>query len=560
MKRFTLLAIAALSASCTTDVGNESPVANIEKLPVAPWEQYLPAEVSSSLIDFSVVGVNYSNSGIPELALPIFPVTDFGAIANDGLEDKKAIQRAIDAAELAGGGIVLFPSGRFLLNETNDNERLLISSSKIVLRGSGNGQDGTELFMQQPLDALDPTRKWSGPPMIEFRAKNSVGRDRIELAEYMAPLDQSVITQDAQQDDISVEVKHTERFKAGDMVTLYMRNIAANTEFLQGKQPRFNWSEINVKGVTASETLEVAKVENGRLFFEQPLLTKITASHGWSVNKIQSITNVGLENLRFTGNFHEEFVHHKNALHDSGYRAVMLINTRHSWVRNVVFANVTQATSIHSGVANSLMMNVIEGNRGHVSFDINYGTRNLVALNVDITDKGQFHGPGTLLESVGNVIWRFNSPKSRGIDVHAANPRFTLYDNFTAYGFGGWGGHYKDLPNHLEGLFFWNFKQTGNKVGNHHKDKFNFWDIDAPKNKPYTFLTAVNPILVGYEGSVEGYLDEHTGHVASFGKHVPLESLYEAQLAQRLGKRPEWLETALSSWELLLEKHAISSK
>ena len=545
-----MLALVALTASCTTDFNNGS--ANTEKLPAAPWQQYLPAEVSSSLIDFSAVGVNYSESGIPELALPVFPVTDFGAVANDKLEDKKAIQQAINAAEQAGGGIVYFPSGRFLINEQKNSNSIVISSSRVILRGSGNGQGGTELFMKEALEPSNPEQMFSVPAMLNFTSKKAL--------EGSTDKAKSKIISDAKQNDISVEVLHPQKFSAGDMVTIFMQNTAANAEFLHGKTPRFNWKDVNTKGVEVSETLEVVKVEGKRLFFKKPLITNINASYGWTISAVSSITNVGIENLRFTGNFHEEFVHHKSAYHDGGFTAIRLSHTTHSWVRNVTFRDVSAATRVEGGVANSIMMNAIEGNRGHSSFAISFGTRNLIALNVDVTNKGQWHGPGVLKMSVGNVIWRFTSPQSRGIESHARFPRFTLFDNIISNGFGGWGGNVKRLPNHLEGMVFWNFKQTGDNVGNHHKAKFNFWDIDAPKNQPYTFLTAVNPILVGYEGSAKGYIEEHLGHVASFGKHVPLESLYEAQLAQRLGKRPEWLKTALVSWKQLLENHGISTE
>ena len=45
---------------------------------------------------------------------PIFNIADFGA-RNDGITlNTDAIQRAIDAAHKAGGGVVLVPRGRFL--------------------------------------------------------------------------------------------------------------------------------------------------------------------------------------------------------------------------------------------------------------------------------------------------------------------------------------------------------------------------------------------------------------------------------------------------------------
>lgn len=331
-----------------------------------------------------------------------------------------------------------------------------------------------------------------------------------------------------------------------------MQNTAANDDFMFGKKPRANWQQVIDKGVKAVETLEVSHIAGSKVYFKQPLITRIKSKYGWKIRSVHTLKNVGMENLAFTGNFKEKFVHHKNATHDSGYSAIQLTRTSHSWVKNIVFRNVSVAASISGGVANTLIHNVIEGNSGHACFNITFGTRNLTAMNIDKTNDGQWHGPGTSHASVGNVIWRFISPKSRGIDSHGGFPRYTLYDNVTSFGFGGWGGNYKNLPNHLEGLIFWNFVQTGEKIGEWHKGDFNFWDINySTKDQPYTFFTAINPTIIGYEGSATGYNKEHTGQVTSFGKNVPLDSLFEAQLIYRLGTEPKWMNKAHIDWKSL---------
>ena len=556
MKRLLPLIILFTVSSCTHTLveSNNDSITQIQNIKNStPWQSYLPVNASSTLIDYSSVGVNYSNSGIPDLDLPIFSVTDFGAIANDKIEDKEAIQNTIKAAEKAGGGVVYFPAGRFLINERADRRAgILISSSRVILRGSGNDKEGTELFMKYPLAPKDPKKMWTVPPMILFQPQGTLAPSSAKSGKAIA---QSVIIKDAKQNDMFVVVQHASQFKAGDVVTLDMQNTAANDDFMQGKQPRDIWQEVIDKGVRASETLEVDMIKGNKVYFKQALITRINADYGWKIRSIHTINNVGIENLRFSGNFQEKFSHHKNATHDSGYTAVQLNKTTHSWVQNIVFENVSVAATVSGGVANTMMLNVIEGNRGHSCFNITFGTRNLTALNIDKTNHGQWHGPGASHLSVGNVIWRFISPKSRGIDSHGLFPRFTLYDNVTTFGFGGWGGNYKNLPNHLEGLLFWNFVQTGDSVGEWNDGVFNFWDIDKPKSQPYTFFTAVNPTLVGYEGSATGYVDEHMEHVASFGKNVALDSLYESQLLYRSGNTPLWLIKSLEQWKRLQRIH-----
>lgn len=119
---------------------------------VAPlWLQFEAAKANGdepTLPDFSYAGYDYSESELPDISSwAVFNVTDYGAIANDENYDDQAIQLAIDAAQNAGGGVVMFPAGRFLVspNETV-GENIFIRASNIVLKGAGAGDNGTEIF------------------------------------------------------------------------------------------------------------------------------------------------------------------------------------------------------------------------------------------------------------------------------------------------------------------------------------------------------------------------------------------------------------------------------
>lgn len=58
-----------------------------------------------------------------------FNVKDYGAIGDGVTEDHVAIQRAVDDAVAAGGGIVFFPSGTYLLGKLTDAQVPAIASS-----------------------------------------------------------------------------------------------------------------------------------------------------------------------------------------------------------------------------------------------------------------------------------------------------------------------------------------------------------------------------------------------------------------------------------------------
>lgn len=93
-------------------------------------------------------GVSYPNwrlAGVrgpfPEPELK-FPVRDFGAVPDDGLDDTGAIERACAAAE-KNGGVVLFGEGTYILTR-----KILISRDGVVLRGAG--RDKTRIVFELP--------------------------------------------------------------------------------------------------------------------------------------------------------------------------------------------------------------------------------------------------------------------------------------------------------------------------------------------------------------------------------------------------------------------------
>lgn len=75
-------------------------------------------------------------------ALRDFPVTQFGAVADDAVLDTAAIQQAIDACAAAGGGTVRVPQGRFLAGglRLKDHVYLFLEAGSL-LQGSTNCAD-----------------------------------------------------------------------------------------------------------------------------------------------------------------------------------------------------------------------------------------------------------------------------------------------------------------------------------------------------------------------------------------------------------------------------------
>ncbi|MCU0338091.1 MAG: hypothetical protein MUF12_09585, partial [Sediminibacterium sp.] len=179
-------------------------------------DEYVKNPSSSILPNFSYVGYHHGEKAIPDVNAKVFDITKFGAIPNDEISDKKAIEKTIAEATKNGGGIVYFPRGRFLINEDEDDHKpIKINCSNIVFRGSGAGKDGTELFMKNKLDPADPTKMWTTPSMIQFNTpvKNTL-------------IGQAVSSAD--KGSFNITVNNASALKPGDWILLEMKNTDPN--------------------------------------------------------------------------------------------------------------------------------------------------------------------------------------------------------------------------------------------------------------------------------------------------------------------------------------------
>lgn len=115
---------------------------------------FLPLLQDPPLPDFSRAGYHAAAEEPPRADAGL-SVTDFGARPGDAVDDGPAIQRAIEAAAAADGGVVLIPAGVWRLETT-----LKIDHDGVVLRGAGS--DRTILDCPKSLaDVRGPSKSWS---------------------------------------------------------------------------------------------------------------------------------------------------------------------------------------------------------------------------------------------------------------------------------------------------------------------------------------------------------------------------------------------------------------
>lgn len=476
------------------------------------WTDFVTAIAQGKtpvLPDFSYAGYHFSEKQIPSTSgKKIFNVTEFGAKPNDNIYDDEAIQKAIDAAEKNGGGVVFFPAGKFLLAKDNDStKQIKISKSNIILKGSGSALGGTEIYQDQ--------MRINGRQIL-FRPEKNV-QNRL-----------TTITKNAERESYWVEVADAKALKVGMDVVLKHRSEEFTKLYFEPLALKPQWTRLfgEKGGILISEIHTVEKIEGNKVKFKNPIHfdLKLVKSAPFELVNYNSIEECGVEDIRFTSNwksYPEEFIHHKNAIHDYAYEAVGMEYVKNSWVRNCEFQDWNEGLFIRAGYQVSVLNVNFTGKKGHASVHARTGYGVLIK-NCNFNN-AQHHGAGTGYSAVNTVITQCTLGTDQNIDIHSGQPFATLYDDIRGGVFYNLGGPEPGHPHHGKYLVLWNFQHQSAK-----EQQYNFWDMTRRRN-----YTIALPYLVGFQ-SDKKVTFENFGINESQGKEVLPKSLFEAQLALRL--------------------------
>ncbi len=485
------------------------------------WKQYREARLAGSeptLPDFSRAGYHQGDDPLPSPSWKVFDVTAMGAVPDDGESDRAAILAAIAAAEKHGSGIVSFPVGRFRIHEPTDtgNEPLRIRGSRIVLRGSGSGPDGTELFVNAHLEPTDPKKIWSSPYAVEFQGH---GRTKVETP----------VVGDARRETRTVTVEDTALFEPGDWVLLHV--LDDSTEAVAAAvapyEPDPAWKTLVESGVRVDELHQIEAIDGPRLTFAEPMHVDVDASRDWTVVGYDPLQEVGVEQLAFVGNWRDRFRHHRSFLDDGGWSGLSFSKCVNGWIRDCRFTDWSRAVSIKASAAVTASDLVLDGNEGHNAITVNDSSHVLVR---DVADTaGHHHASGVAGKSSGNVFLRCEYRADTCFEAHASQPRCTLLDSVSGgWDHARWGGAIANQPNHLRHLVLWNYEHTGK----HRRGAFHFMQ---PRSE---YGRIIMPIVVGFHGTPQEFDESQVEVLESNGAAVQPASLYEAQFELRTGRRP----------------------
>ena len=477
--------------------------------------------------------------------------------------------------------VIYFPAGDYVLHNDDDNTRdeskqkdavdsknNNVSSGIEIYGGNfvikGDGPDKTRLIMETPNLPTSISNLSSSPILLAIKHTN--GPNNAGNSPKLAS-----VTENAKRGDFTVKVSGTTGISSGQWVQLRLRSgdrelvkkeigpIALNENWAIAKAPiSINQSSDDLYGVKITEFHQVKSAANGKITFYEPIMhdidIKYNDTEGWEIRTYKYLENVGIEDLSFVGNALDGYAHHGEGhaeqakvgwQYDGAYKPLLLQRVVNSWVRNVHFESVSEALTFAESANSSAYDIRISGKRGHSAVRSQGSSRVFIgkvrdeSTGNDVYGKscqGQFHGCGVSKPSVGTVLWNVTWGNDACFESHATQPRATLIDNCS----GGLvyyraGGDENEVPNHLGDLTLWNLNVTGTDS---HASNFAWWsDSD-------TWWKIFPPIVVGTHGMNVKFPSKEQQQVTyeeSTGMKVSPESLYEAQLRERLGYVPGWL-------------------
>lgn len=503
------------------------------------WREFVAQSEKNVLLDFSYAGYKHGEVGPPadvyQLGYKVFDITTYGAIANDEISDRQAFIEATKAAKANGSGVIKFPEGRFILHDETDNSdgrshSIRVDMGNYIIKGAG--QDKTTIVMKSP--------NLPGNPAVRYTSS------MILIANGYGFGDITDVTGSAAKGSKSVEVASTAQIKPGDWVCLYLLQSHPDlvAEEFGEVVPLPGMSDVLSDGIEVNDYHQVVSVSGNVVTFKEPIMRAVNDRWNWKIRSFRNHENVGVEDVTFEGNCKENFIHGATWQDDCAYRPIDFQRLTNSWMRRVTFENVSEAVSVISCANVSLTDIKIIGRRGHSAIRSQGSSRVFMGKVVDNTngrmtdgsgDKdgvGQWHACGVSKPSMGAVLWGLDWGTDSCFEAHARQPRATLVDNCHGALFNSRGGGSRfQLPNHLADLTLWNLnsKYTGDA------DNFYWWD---PVSEWVKYLP---PIIVGHHGASVKFDQTQVIRDESNGTKVFPESLYEAQLKQRLGYLPAWI-------------------
>ncbi|WP_172970263.1 right-handed parallel beta-helix repeat-containing protein [Erythrobacter sp. THAF29] len=411
---------------------------------------------ANPLPDFSFAGYEFGIGAIPDID-DVILVDEYGAKANDGRDDSKAIQAALAEAHSRKGPVrVQFGKGRYILSEI-----LWLEKSGVVLSGMGMGKGGTELYMPRPLNqiddggALDEVRQyleendkyerqksanlevlfseysWSGG-FIWSRVPGGRHATYLESMDRPAEIVADILS--GEQFGRTVTVSDPSGFTVGDVLKINWHNRAGpngplikslygDTDLKIGSR---HWE--SPERPLVQQPTRIEAIDGKQLTIADPLLHDIGPDLPAYFAKWQHLANVGVQDLALVFPPNPNFGHHNEA----GFNGIYFTGIHNGWIRNIRIAN-SDSGILTDDLANVTIRNVITdgGHKAHYSVHVG-NVHNVLVERLQVYNPTvhalSFNTKSTRSVYTDSTVW--TTPT---LDQHAGANHQNLYDDVTVH-------------------------------------------------------------------------------------------------------------------------------
>jgi hypothetical protein len=527
-------------------IGQELPKILTQK----PVTNYLP--------DFSYAGYHFGESQLPETDGKIINAVDFGVKANDGLDDSKALLKAIKAANAVDRNVILqLPAGQLILSDI-----IYIERSNFVLRGTGSGENGTEIYFPRPMmylqnpESLAELREY----LTTFDKRQREPENNIDLpfSQYAwsggfiwtqipgervksyldkyEPVPNILAKVSAgNMGEHTITISEIKGLKVGDIVELQLFNKdGENGEIIKDlykganvKPGSHHWKFPKLPIVR--QQVEITKISGSKITIKTPLTIAIKPSYQAQLVEWKHLNEVGIEHIRFTFPDIPRVAHHV----EPGNNAIFLTRVFNSWVKDVMITNADSGI-LGEEISNVTIQDIVtDGNHmAHYTVTLG-GVHNVLVKNLKIYNKA-VHPLSFNTFATKNVYQNCEIFADPVLDQHSGANHQNLFDNITVHLtpdknnsyalFGGGGADYWK-PSHGPFSTFWNLNVQVEKQSDNTKPVL----LYGMKDGPFARIIGVNgnaKFEVKYEP------DAYIEFLNTVMDKVP--SLYDYQLKKRL--------------------------
>ncbi len=446
-------------------------------------ENYIP--------DFSYAGYHNGNKQIPDFTGTIVDAVDYNVVADDGLDDTKALQHAISEASKSKGPVtLLLPPGKIIISGI-----IYIERNNFILSGAGPGKHGTEIYCPRPLmytkdpEDLKELREY----LIEFDKRQREKENNIDLPfsqyawsggfiwarvpeervkpylkKYDRPYEVLAKVTEGKRGDFYLSISESQHLNVGDVVELQLFNKQGKEgqiiEDLYKKQTlkigSHHWSFPKLPIVR--QQLKILSISDGKAKIDCPLTIDVKPVFEAQLVRWKHLNEVGIQNFNIRFPKYPRIAHHV----EPGFNGIYLTRVYNSWVKNVTIENADSGI-LTENIANVTIENIVTKgeNTAHYTVAMS-GTYNVLAKGVKVYNKAvhplSFNTLATKCVYLNCEI--FVDPI---LDQHSGANHQNLFDNTTVHISpdeemsyplfkGGGAGYWK--PSHGAFSTFWNVK------------------------------------------------------------------------------------------------------